>query len=349
MVREDFPRIWYGELQLLIKEMVMASIRWLEERVRFNHKGLTMGVVVLIFILACTSVNAKDRPQKNYPSPDEAVKAMVAAVKAGNTRLLMKIFGPGSKALVLSGDPLQDKKGRERFIQRFEEKNRLEETEDKAILYLGKDEWPYPIPIVKTEKGWKFDTAVGRQEILARRVGRNELSAIQVCLAYVDAQKEYAFRKGSGDRKLPEYAQELISTPGKQNGLYWEAEEGQEKSPMGPLFAAARDPANDGKGPEDTSAPYHGYLYRILKAQGKNAPGGARDYVLEDRMISGFALIAYPARYGASGVMTFMVNQNGVVYQKDLGKKTRESAQNIMAFDPDETWVMVKPVPVPGS
>jgi hypothetical protein len=327
----------------------MASTRWSEEKGRFHCTGLIWVTVVMAFIFSCSGVYAGQRPQKNYATPDEAVKALVAAVKAGNTRWLMKIFGPGSKALVLSGDPAQDKEGRNRFIQRFEEKNRLEENSERADLYLGKDEWPFPIPIVKTEKGWKFDTPSGRQEILARRVGRNELSAIQVCLAYVDAQKEYAIRKGGRGKGLPEYAQELVSAPGQQNGLYWEAEEGQEKSPMGPLFAAAWDPANERKGPEGTSAPYHGYLYRILKAQGKSAQDGAKDYVVEGRMIGGFALVAYPARYGASGIMTFMVNQEGVVYQKDLKKQTKEAAQNMMAFDPDETWEIVKPVPAPGS
>ena len=193
----------------------MARIGWLKEKVRFNRKGLPMAALVLVFIFICGSVEARHRPQKNYSSPDEAVKAMVAAVRVGNTQRLMSIFGPGSKALVLSGDPVADKEGRERFIKVFDEKNRLEETSDKANLYLGKDEYPFPIPIVKTEKGWKFDTPSGQQEILARRVGRNELSAIQVCLAYVDAQKEYAIRKGPKENGLPEYAQELISTPGQ--------------------------------------------------------------------------------------------------------------------------------------
>lgn len=327
----------------------MARIGWLMEMVRFNRKALPAVALVLVFMFTCGSVEAKHRPQKNYSSPDEAVKALVAAVKAGDTKRMIGVFGPGSKDLVRSGDPVQDKEGRDRFIKIFEEKNRLEETPDKANLYLGKDDYPFPIPIVKTEKGWKFDTPSGQQEMLARRVGRNELSAIQVCLAYVDAQKEYAVRKGAREKGLPEYAQELISTPGRQNGLYWEAEEGQEKSPMGPLFAAAREPSKGRKGPEGTSSPYHGYLYRILKAQGKNAVGGAGDYVVEDRMIGGFALIAYPARYGSSGVMTFIVNLEGLVYQKDLGKNTGEAAQAITVFDPDGTWTAVKKEQLQGS
>jgi hypothetical protein len=203
---------------------------------------------------------------------------------------------------------------------------------------VGNDDWPFPIPLVKAEKGWKFDTKVGRQEILARRVGRNELNAIQVCLAYVDAQKEYALRKAREGKGLPEYAQEFASIPGKQDGLYWEADAGQEPSPMGPLFAAAKEEGYGGKPLGDPPTPYHGYVYRMLKAQGKNASGGARDYSVEGKMIAGFALIAYPAKYGSSGVMTFIVNQNGVVYQKNFGKNTREEALAIMVFNPDETW-----------
>lgn len=307
-----------------------------------RSKGPFVVAAVLAVVLAAGSLYAKPRHQKSYSTPEEAVKVMAEAVKAGNTQLLLKIFGPGGKALVLSGDPVQDKEGRDRFVKHYEEKNRLEEASGKAQLRLGNDDWPFPIPLVKTEKGWRFDTKAGRQEILARRVGRNELNAIQVCLAYVDAQKEYAMRKARQWKALLEYAQEFASTPGKQDGLYWEAGEGQEQSPMGPLFAAAREGGYGGEPLGDQPTPYHGYVYRILKAQGKNASGGARDYVVEGRMIGGFALIAYPAKYGSSGVMTFMVNQNGVVFQKDLGKKTREAARTIMAFDPDETWKSVQ-------
>jgi hypothetical protein len=303
----------------------------------YNRWPLAVAVVLAV-VFTTDSVSARPQQQKIYSTPEEAVTAMVEAVKAGNTRLLLKIFGPGSKALILSGDPVQDKEGRDRFVKRYEEKNRLEEASEKAILYLGNDDWPFTIPLVKTEKGWKFDTKAGRKEILARRVGRNELNAIQVCLAYVDAQKEYVLRKGSQGKGLLEYAQELVSTPGKQDGLYWEAGEGQESSPMGPLFAVAQEAGFDRHPSGEQPAPYHGYIYRILKAQGKNAAGGAHDYVVEGRMIGGFALIAYPAKYGSSGITTFIVNQDGIVFQKDLGKKTREAARAIIAFDPDETW-----------
>ncbi|MBA4393614.1 MAG: DUF2950 domain-containing protein [Desulfobacca sp.] len=316
----------------------MKQCRYRKEKGKIRRLGLLIIAVVLVVVFSRNSALAKPRYQKNYPSPEEAVKAMVEAVKAGNTKLLLKIFGPGSKAIFLSGDLVQDKERLDQFFKHYEEKNRLEEVSEKVLIHVGKDDWPFPIPLVKTEKGWKFDTKAGRQEILARRVGRNELNAIQVCLAYVDAQKEYALRKAREGKGLPEYAQEFSCTPGKQDGLYWESAEGQEPSPMGPLFASAQA---EGYGKEPLGVqptPYHGYVYRILKAQGKNASGGARDYVVEGKMIGGFALIAYPAKYGSSGVMTFIVNQNGMVYQKDLVKNTREEAQAIIVFDPDDSW-----------
>ncbi len=320
----------------------MFRSRGCKEKGRVGSRGLLVAAAVLVVVFACGSAYARPRHQNSYSTPEEAVKAMVEAVKVGNTQLLLKIFGPGSKAIILSGDSVQDQEGRERFINRYQEKNRLEEASGKAWLTLGNDDWPFPIPIEKTETGWKFDTKAGRQEILARRVGRNELNAIQVCLAYVDAQKEYALRKGRQGKGLLEYAQEFVSTPGKQDGLYWEAGVGQDPSPMGPLFAAAREKGTGVKTLGGTPTPYHGYFYRIIKAQGKNAPGGERDYLVEGKMIGGFALIAYPAKYGSSGVMTFTVNHDGIVFQKDLGKKTREAARPIVTYDPDETWKRVQ-------
>jgi hypothetical protein len=296
-------------------------------------------LAALTIIFACTTVYAKSTSQKIFSSPEEAVKAMIDAVKADDTKSLMTIFGPGSRRIILSGDPVEDKTGREWFVKHYEEKNRLEEeTPGKVILHAGNDEWPFPIPIVKAGTGWRFDTKAGKEEILARRVGKNELNAIQVCLAYVDAQKEYATRKAHQGESLLEYAQRFVSTPGTQDGLYWEAGEGQEQSPMGPLFAGAREEGYGEKPLGGRPTPYHGYLYRILKAQGKDAPGGAHDYVVEGKMIGGFALIAYPAHYRSSGVMTFIVNQDGIVYQKDLGKNTRRVARAVKEFDPDRTW-----------
>jgi hypothetical protein len=296
-------------------------------------------VAIFTVVFAWGSVYAKSPSQKTFSSPEKAVEAMVDAVKADDIQSLLEIFGPGSRHIILSGDPVEDKQGREWFVKHYEEKNSLEEAADKVTLHVGSDEWPFPIPIVKAGNGWRFDTRAGKQEILARRVGRNELNAIQVCLAYVDAQREYAETKARQGAGLLEYAQKFVSTPGKQDGLYWEDGEGQEQSPMGPLFAAARD---EGYIKEPLGGePYHGYLYRILTAQGENAPGGALDYVVGEKMIGGFALIAYPAHYRASGVMTFIVNHDGVVYQKDLGKETKKTARAMKAFDPDNTWTPV--------
>jgi hypothetical protein len=296
---------------------------------------------ILVIVLACGDARAKSPHQRSFSSPGEAVKALAGAIKAGDTKALLRILGPGSKDLVLSGDPVEDEEGHQRFVKRYEEKNRLEEVSGKFVLCTGNDEWPFPIPLVKAGSRWRFDTRAGREEILARRVGRNELNAIQVCLAYVDAQREYAAEKGRQGSGLLEYAQKFVSSPGARDGLYWEAKEGEEQSPMGPLFAAAREAGYGGEPLGGESAPYHGYFYRILKAQGKDAPGGAREYLVGDKMIGGFAIVAYPAKYGSSGVMAFITNQDGVVYQKNLGKDSKQAALAMNAFDPDKTWVKV--------
>lgn len=316
----------------------------------FGRMELFVTAVVIVVIFACGTVYAKSPTQKTFHSAEDAAKAMVAAVKANDTKTLLSIMGPGSKHIIFSGDQVEDKKGREWFVKHYDEKNRLdEETPGKVTLHVGNDDWPFPIPIIKAGSGWIFDTRAGKEEILARRVGRNELNAIQVCLAYVDAQKEYAMRKGRHGQGLLEYAQRFVSKPGTQDGLYWEAAEGEGQSPMGPLFAAAHEQGYGEKPLGGRAMPYHGYLYRILKAQGPNAPGGAHDYVVGEKMIGGFALIAYPAHYRSSGVMTFMVNQDGVVYQKDLGRDTKEAARAVKAFDPDKTWVRVPEATAPQT
>jgi hypothetical protein len=322
-----------------MEDIVMLRSRHTRGKGFFRGKELLVAAAVFAVVFACGSVHA-EVSQKIFSSPEKAVEALAGAVKADDIQSLLVIFGPGSRHIILSGDPVEDKKGREWFVKHYEEKNRLEEASGKVTLHVGSDDWPFPIPIVKAGKGWRFDTGAGKQEILARRVGKNELNAIQVCLAYVDAQREYAMRKAHQGEGLLEYAQKFESTPGKQDGLYWEAGEGQEQSPIGPLFAAARGQGYSGQ-PLGEPEPYHGYLYRILTAQGKNAPGGAQDYVVGGKMIGGFALIAYPAHIGASGVMTFIVNHDGVVYQKNFGKDTKKAAQAMKAFDPDKTWTRV--------
>jgi hypothetical protein len=297
--------------------------------------------ILLVAVTFGTSL-AVLQDQKTFASPDEAVKALMEAVKAEDVKVLSAIFGPGSEDLISSGDPVADKAEHERFINLYEQKNKLEEAvTNEVILYIGNDDWPFPIPVVKKDGVWLFDTNEGREEILARRVGRNELSVIQVCLAYVDAQKEYAVKDRDDDGVLA-YAQKFLSDPGKKNGLYWKAKEGDEQSPLGPLVGVAQEKGYSGKQSEGRPIPYHGYYYRILKAQGKNAKGGDYDYVVKGKMIGGFALVAYPAQYDSSGIMTFVVNHAGEVYQKDLGENTENTALSIKIFNPDGTWRKVE-------
>jgi hypothetical protein len=273
---------------------------------------------------------------KAYATPEEAVKELMAAAKAGDSKALLAILGPDAKAIVSSGDAVADKEGRERFVKSYEEASKLEKSGDKAILAVGKDAWPFPIPLVKDAGGWRFDTKEGKEEILNRRIGRNELSVIQVVQAYVDAQREYYLRNPQKD-KLLSYAQKFASAKGKRDGLYYPTKDGEPASPLGPLVASARaEGYKSGEGGKPTA--YHGYHYRILKAQGPDAPGGAYDYVAQGRMIGGHALLAWPATYGNSGVMTFMINHEGVVYEKDLGPGTAAAAEKITKFNPDKTW-----------
>ena len=275
--------------------------------------------------------------QRSFPAPEEAVKALVAAVRANDTKELLAILGPGSRELVFSGDDMADRVGREKFLRAYDEKNRLQEnTATRMTLCTGEDDWPMPIPVVKRGSGWVFDARAGKQEILNRRIGRNELQVIDVLHAYVDAQHEYATRDCRGGGAV-EFAQVIVSTKGRRDGLYWEAKEGEDQSPLGPFVAQA---AKEGYANPNLS-PFHGYYFKILKGQGKHAEGGAYNYVVKGKMILGFALIAYPAEYGNSGVMTFIVNQEGIIYQKNLGRNTRQKAEAIRVFDPDKTWKKV--------
>ncbi len=294
-------------------------------------------------IMACyQSGTAADLKQRTFKSPDEAVRTLIESIKAKDTKELLAIFGPSGKEIISSGDEVIDRKMGERFVKAYEEANKMaSESATKTVLHVGKEDFPFPIPIVKKGEVWLFDTRAGKEEILSRRIGRNELGTIQVCLAYVDGQREYA-RKSQGGG-LMEYAQRFASSSGKRDGLYWEAKGGEDPSPLGPLVAEAVKEGykkrEDGKqAKEQTLAPYHGYYYKILKAQGKNALGGAYDYVVKGKMIGGFALVAYPAEYGVSGVMTFIVNHEGVVYEKDLGKATEKLVSSMKVFDPDKTW-----------
>jgi len=275
--------------------------------------------------------------QKTFSSPEEALKAAITAVKSDNNKEVLAIFGAEAKEVMFSGDPVSDKQRRERFIHAYDQKNSLSREGDKMVLTIGEKDWPFPIPLVKKGDQWFFDTKAGKEEILNRRIGENELNTIQTMLAVVDAQREYAMKDLDGDGIL-EYAEKFRSDPGKKNGLYWVTKEGEEPSPLGDLVASARAEGYTAAGSKDKPVPFHGYYFRMLKKQGKHAQGGAFDYVVKKNQIGGFAVVAYPAAYGNSGVMTFLVNHEGVVYQKDLGKNTAKAAKAMTAFDPDVTW-----------
>jgi len=298
--------------------------------------AVLMVIVALYTVGFSTDVAAVE--QKAFMSPQEAVKALVAAVQDNNDAELIAIFGPDSEDLIFSGDRVADQKGRERFLSVYEEKNSLKyESDVKAVLYIGSRDYAFPIPIVQEENAWFFDTREGKEEILNRRIGRNELHTIEVLHAYTDAQREYVAIDHSSSG-CPEFAQRLTSSKGKKDGLYWEAKEDEEESPFGPLIAKATEVGYTGRLDTDNPESFHGYYFKILKAQGKHANGGAFDYVVKGKMILGFALVAYPAKYGASGIMTFIVNQEGEIYEKDLGKDTANKAAAMTTFDPDSTW-----------
>jgi Protein of unknown function (DUF2950) len=300
--------------------------------------------VLAFFVVAVGSVQtalaADAVKQRTFSSPEEGVKALIDASKKNDMKEILQILGPEAKPFLETGDPVSDREARERFVKSYEEANKLVKSGDsKAVLEVGKDEWPLPIPLVKENGGWRFDTKEGREEIVNRRIGRNELDVIQVCLAVVDAEREYYQRDPDGD-KLLQYAQKFISTKGKRDGLFWETKPDEQPSPLGPLVARARGEGY--KGADGKPIPYHGYYYKILTGQGKDAPGGAYDYLVRGKMMGGFGMVAYPAQYGSSGIMTFIVNHDGVVYQKDLGPKTASVAQSMTRFNPDKTWTAVK-------
>ena len=352
---EEHPGEAVMEAAEAAMEVVMADRSFIErgvqmlQRAHGGEKRFVKGILPLMILTALLfvvvnssqSFAAKSARQEAFSSPEEAVKSMVDAMKTGNSRKLLAIFGPAGKELFSSGDDASDKQTREDFVKAYDEKNRLENVgKNRMIIRVGKEDWPWPIPIVKTGKRWRFDTKAGRQEVLARRIGENELAVIQVCLAYVDAQLEYAQNHSSGG--IMEYAQKFMSDPGKTDGLCWDEEQSGKESPLGPLVGNACKVDYTGAPQGRMAQPYHGYYYKILKKQGAHAPGGAYDYVVDGKMAGGFALVAYPARYPSSGIMTFIVNQDGVIYQKDLGKNTEKAAEAITSFDPDQTWKRVQ-------
>jgi hypothetical protein len=322
-----------------MEEKIMLSFT--ESGILNIQRFFTIVTLVAFLCFSLTSCTSTPPKENEFTSPSNAVQALAKAVKTGVDKDLLSVLGPEAQELVSSGDEVADREIRQTFLKAYEEQNRIEPDGDNFLLIIGKNDWPFPIPIVKNGYWWVFDTAGGKEEILNRRIGKNELDAIQVLLAIVDAQREYAMEDRDKDSLL-EYARKFISEPGKKNGLYWAEQEGDEPSPIGELLAHARA---QGYASEETLYdpwPYHGYYYRILTAQGPKAPGGAYDYIVNGRMIGGFAVIAFPAEHGNSGVMTFIVNHDGVVYQKDLGENTVELASAMTLYDPDETWTPVQ-------
>jgi len=273
-----------------------------------------------------------------YTTPEKAVDGFIGAVRSFDVNTLTSVFGKEAAAIFVTDNTVADENNRKRFLELYDSQHQLTKTKSGAMVLTvgsGQAAWPFPIPIVKTKKGWGFDTAAGSDEIFNRRVGRNELQTIQTCLAIVAAQYEYYSRDRDGDG-IREYAQVIRSSPGLRDGLFWPAEAGETQSPLGELFAAA---AHEGYKAENTG--YHGYRYKILSAQGPAAPDGAYDYVVRDNQIGGFAIYAYPASYGESGVMTFIVNHSGVIYEQDLGEQSETEIGKLSTFNPGTGWVRV--------
>ena len=300
--------------------------------IMFTSIGRAASVAVAA-VVTLALLSTASQAQQTYSSPEDAAAALAAAVKTGTRPAILKVLGSDAEDIVESGDEVADAEARQRFITGYDARHSIKaEGNKKAILILGPEDFAFPIPLINNKRGWEFDTAAGRTEILYRRIGRNELDAIQTSLAYVDAQNEYADKdRGEG---AGVYAQRIISSSGKKDGLYWPASDG-DASPLGELVAQA---SAEGYKAGEGRTPYHGYYYRILTQQGPHAQGGALDYVVKGKMIGGFALVAYPAEYGNSGVMTFLVNHAGTVYQKDLGADTTMLARRMTSFDPDQTW-----------
>jgi hypothetical protein len=296
---------------------------------------VTASVLSADFVLAAK--------QQTFVTADAAVAALVDAVRSEDpSDAIIAVLGPYGDDIVDSGDAVADAARRATFLSSFDERNTVEQVDDsKAVLVIGQDEYPFPIPLMMEDGAWRWDTEAGRDEILTRRIGENELSAIEAVRAYVDAQMEYASKERDG--RGIQYARRLLSREGRKDGLYWPATNEDDLSPLGPLVAEAQREGYRATGSENEQPAYHGYVFKLLYGQGRNAPDGARDYIINDRKIGGFALLATPAEYGNSGVMTFIVNHDGVVYQKDLGPDSADIARKIRLFDPDSSWTKTEP------
>jgi hypothetical protein len=289
-------------------------------------------------------IGCKKTPQVSYKvfaTPEVAGDALLQAGKSGDPNQVLAVFGPESKAILFTGEAAEDNSAVKGFVERYEQMHRWRKMPDGSmVLIIGADNFPFPIPLRKAAEGqWFFDAGAGEEEILRRRIGRHELAVIDICGAAADAQAQYFSQKHDGE-STRQFAQKFISDPGKQNGLYWESPQGQPQSPLGPLVAFATAEGRNLK--TDLHKPFHGYYFRILTRQSSHAPGGAKDYIVNGKMVGGFAVVAYPAEYGNSGVMTFMIDNDGVLIQKDLGKTTTETATAMSEFDPESTWSVVE-------
>lgn len=302
-------------------------------------------MLLVISLVPVGSYATQPEPdQRTFSTPDEARQALIVAVQAKDHHAMKAIFGPVLRELE-PGDPVEQAAEFNHFARHLQEGAEIvKQGDEKAILSIGSEKWPFPVPIVKKGNSWRFDTEAGREEILSRRIGHNELRAINVCHAYVEAQLEYYTMPEPDGDQLPKYAQHMISSPGRKNGLYWLTAEGAKESPLGQLVAKAKEEGYMQKRETGDSGPrpFHGYYFHILKQQGSSAPGGKFNYIINGNMVAGHALVAYPARWGVSGIMTFIVNQRGRVYQKNLGPKTAEISRKMKSYNPDLTWKLVE-------
>lgn len=309
---------------------------------RTPYKVINAAAILAMLVFVCACEKREQQPvaeERYFATPEQAVAALVTALEHGDVTRVERLLG--MQGLLSSGDDIADQAARERFLSRYHEWSELVAGgSNDLVLKVGRDPWPMPIPLHRRGGHWSFDGRAGAEELVLRRIGRNELRAIQVMRGYVEAQQEYASASRDG-AAAGIYAQRVSSTPGQHDGLYWPTTMGEPPSPLGPLIAAAAQEGYAGTNP--AGKPYRGYRYRMLFAQGPSAPGGARDYLVDGKLKEGFALVAYPEKYGASGITTFMVNQDGIVWQSDLGEQTAQRAAALRAFDPDRSWIPIPP------
>jgi hypothetical protein len=313
----------------------MSQLSPIQENRKDFPANVFIAVAMLLLILSGLGL-AQQPGQKTFASADDASQALFAAAQSGDKAALLEILGPAGAPIVSSSDDVQDKNSRDEFVSRYQQMHRLaKEPDGTTTLYVGAENWPVPLPLISKGGVWYFDAEAGAKEILFRRIGKNEFATMEVLDALVDAENDYYSQARDG--KAQQYAQKFASYEGKHDGLYWKTSEGESESPIGPLVAYAAGEGyskKEGEGP----SPFHGYFYRILTGQGKSAKGGAKSYIVNGEMTGGFALLAYPADYRSSGVMTFIVDKDGVIYQKDLGPKTAELATSMKEYAPDKTW-----------